>query len=333
MTIGADPAPVVSRSGKPAMRHGARRRISGKWVCAVMVVALSIHLACRGPKKSTASNYRSGDSKITDIVPPIEKDTHLQFALSKKPDREFLLNLARNEPKAVLQAALRYCESHVHDYQCVLTKQERLEGTLNQPQTIAVLLHEQPKRVLMTWVRNPGKIRRALYVEGRHIDVVGNELFEVEPTGAIARTLVGSVMTEVRNPKREAAGLGSIDQLGFRAMLREIVRVSEAADRLGLLDLVFASEDSIDGRPTLKLVRQIRDPERVERRAAGLLVLHLDQEWLVPVSVHCYGDQAGQVLSRSYVFTDVRMNPGLAAGRFTLDADPADPTAQLAAER
>lgn len=315
------------------MRQSARRRISGKWVGAMMLVALSIHLACRGPKQSTANIINPAHAEHTEILPPIELDTPVRFALSSAPDRDFLLALAQDEPMAVLQAALRHGESHIRDYRCVLTKEERVAGTLQSPQTIAVLLRESPRRVLMTWIHNPAKIRRALYIEGRQMDARGKELFEVEPAGAIARALVGTVMTQVHAPKREAVGLGSIDQLGFLSMLRKIVRVSEKANRLGLLSLVFAGEDNIDGRPTFRFVREIRDPARVGKRAAARLVLDLDQEWLVPVSVRCFDDKAGKNLTRSFVFTDVTINPGVPRSYFTLAGEPTNGHAQLAADR
>jgi hypothetical protein len=46
------------------------------------------------------------------------------------------------------------------------------------------------------------------------------------------------------------------------------------------------------------------------------MVLHLDQEWLLPTAVYSYADHEGKDLLGSYVFTKVRLNPGLTDDAF-----------------
>ena len=46
------------------------------------------------------------------------------------------------------------------------------------------------------------------------------------------------------------------------------------------------------------------------------MVLHLDQEWLLPTAVYCYADHEGKELLGSYVFTNVRLNTGLGDADF-----------------
>ena len=46
------------------------------------------------------------------------------------------------------------------------------------------------------------------------------------------------------------------------------------------------------------------------------MVLHLDQQWLLPVAVYSYADHAQKVLLGSYVFTQVEVNPGFGNDAF-----------------
>jgi hypothetical protein len=41
------------------------------------------------------------------------------------------------------------------------------------------------------------------------------------------------------------------------------------------------------------------------------MVLHIDQEWLVPLSIFCYADQEERTLLESYEITKARLNVGL----------------------
>lgn len=252
---------------------------------------------------------------------------------SERGESEKLLLLAQRDPVALLALALRRCERDVVDYRCFLTKQERINGKLGPRQVIRVLLQEKPKRILMTWIRNAGRVQRALYIAGGSFDWRGREMFEVVPSGNIARAIMGTVRVPVRCSDRSAQGLGTIDELGFRSMLRQILDCTDKATALDDLSIRFSGEGVIDGRPTLIIERVIRRPRRIGPKAAARLVLHIDQEWLLPVSVQCYEDPRGRRLTRSYVFTNVRLNPGLSAGRFVLDGQVDANARQLLAER
>lgn len=252
---------------------------------------------------------------------------------SDNTESEKLLLLAQRDPVALLTLALGRCEREIVDYRCFLTKQERIGGKLGPRQVIRVLLQEEPKHVLMTWIRNTGRVQSALYIAGTSFDWRGRETFEVIPSGEIARAIMGTVRVLVRCPERAAQGLGAIDDLGFRSMLQQIIDCTAGAAALDDLNIRFVGEGEIDGRPTLMIDRVIQRPQRIGPKAAARLVLHLDREWLLPVSVHCYDDPDGRRLTRSYVFTNVRLNPGLSAGRFVLDGQADANARQLLADR
>ncbi len=70
-------------------------------------------------------------------------------------------------------------------------------------------------------------------------------------------------------------------------------------------------EGAIDGRPTYVLIRHLPYDGPNGTYPDALMVLHLDQEWLLPTAVYCYADREGKELLGSYVFTNVRLNTGL----------------------
>jgi hypothetical protein len=50
----------------------------------------------------------------------------------------------------------------------------------------------------------------------------------------------------------------------------------------------------------------------------GRLVVHLDQEWLLPVAVQAYADRLERELIANYLYSNVVLNPGLGDEAFKL---------------
>ncbi|MFQ5462395.1 MAG: DUF1571 domain-containing protein [Phycisphaerae bacterium] len=255
--------------------------------------------------------------------PPVRKDdseTRPTLSSNVLPTRHFELKtesaaaLARRDPRALLRRALDHYDREIRDYTCTFSRRERVHGRLSKQQVIHVRFREKPYSVRMLWVRNAKRARRALYVEGRHRGSGGQELFIVDPAGAIARALFGTVAIPVHGKRATASSRHTIDQFGFRWTLRRILQVNEKADRAGVLGLRFAGEGSINGRPTFILERYL--PEANPAYDNAFLVLHLDQTWLIPLSVRAYADHKGSVLNEAYTYSAVHLNPGLGEASF-----------------
>ena len=230
--------------------------------------------------------------------------------------------MAEGDPMALLRLGIQNYDRDIKDYRCVFLRQERLNGKLTPRQTIEVLYRESPRAILMTWVRNAGQARRALYRETVQADGKIRSQLLVEPAGVIARLVAKQVTVPVRGRRARRSGRYTIDQFGFRAVLERVLRDSRLAEKQGVLDLTYAGEGEVDGRPTLTLVRRLpyTGPKGVYSDAR--LVLHLDREWLVPVAVYSYADQEGKTLLGSYVMTSVKLNPKLDDAAFMLQRRP-----------
>ncbi len=246
-------------------------------------------------------------STLSSIVLPAEP-----FELKPESPAE----LARRDPRALLRRALEHYEDHITNYTCTFTRRERVKGTLSKRQVIHVRFREQPYSVRMLWVRNAKRARRAVYVQERHRGSGGQELFLVEPAGAIARALFPTVAIPVHGKRARAASRHTIDQFGFRWTLRRILQINEKADRAGVLDLRFAGEGAIQGRPTFILNRFLPEAHDDPAYANAFLELHLDQEWLIPLSIRAYADHNGATLNEAYTYSDLRINPGLGDASF-----------------
>jgi hypothetical protein len=67
-------------------------------------------------------------------------------------------------------------------------------------------------------------------------------------------------------------------------------------------------EGSIDGRPTFVLARYLPYTGPNGKYPDARLVVHLDQEWLLPVGIYSYADREARVLLGSYISTEVELN-------------------------
>jgi hypothetical protein len=222
----------------------------------------------------------------------------------------------RAEPVALLKLAQERYERGVHDYRCVFVKQERIDGELRPKQVMHVLYRTTPQSVSMIWVQNADRVRRCLYVKGRNLNDKGDELAIVEPAGALARLLVPRARIPIHGEQARETSRRPIDQFGFHSILQRLNQDNERYARRGVLEWRYEGQGAIDTRPTLMLVRELTRPAPDGRSLDARIVIHLDQEWLLPVGVYSYADMEEQTLLGSYVMIDVELNRGLPDSAF-----------------
>jgi hypothetical protein len=231
--------------------------------------------------------------------------------------REQVESMARGEPLRLLKLAMELCEERVSDYRCTLYKQERVNGKLGQRQVIEVRYREQPLSVFMIWRENPDRVSRALFIDSpEYVNGKGEKVARVEPAGLIARALVRETTCPIRGADARAASRRFMDEFGFEATLEMVVRYSDQAERNGELRLIYEGEGRVDGRPTYVLKRLLPYSGPTGRYPDAKLVVHLDQEWLLPTAVYSYGDEAGRELLGAYEFGDVNLAPQFSARDF-----------------
>lgn len=221
------------------------------------------------------------------------------------------------DPIALEREGVDRYHKNIRDYRCVLVKQERIEGTLRPIEEIEVRYRESPKSVYMIWRQNPDQARRALFIDApEFVDDKGRKTARVEPNGALVRLVISDIMMPIHGERATKASRRTIDEFGFLSTWEIFERYNDVARRNGVLDLQYAGEGQVDGRPTHVLVRRLpyNGPNSgyPERR----LVLHVDKEWMVPTAVFAYADDAGKELLGSYQFTQVQINPGLTDADF-----------------
>ena len=229
-----------------------------------------------------------------------------------------MVELARHAPIELLGIALERCALEVRDYNCVFLRQELIDGKLTAQQAMRVHYLDDPRSVHMTWIRNVDRVSRAVYVEGQHVGEDGTELALVEPAGDIARLLVPELKVPVHGEAARRSSRHTIDQFGFRAVLERIINDNRRFAEQGVLDCRFAGQGAVEGRPTYVIVRRLPYTGPEGEYPDARQVLHLDQEWLLPVAIYSYADEEERVLLGSYVTIGVELNPGLDDAVFCL---------------
>lgn len=224
-------------------------------------------------------------------------------------------DLLLSDPQAFLRRCLEQGAARFSDYRCVFIKNERLGRKLTGEQAIDVLYRHTPRSVYMKWTRNPGGARRVLWVQGRDRDSAGREQVRVEPTG-VAAVFVKNVLVRMDDRRVRQESRRPITEFGFCATLEYILRDNETAARAGVLDLRYEGTGTFDGRATYVLVRRLPYDPRQPTYPDARMVLHIDQEWLVPLSIHCYAEQDERTLLESYKITRVQQNLDLSEQDF-----------------
>jgi hypothetical protein len=223
------------------------------------------------------------------------------------------------DPLAFLKEAKENFEKTITDYTCTFSKQEVILGKMSEKQQMAVKCRHQPYSVLLDWTHNADQAKRALYVKDKIVGKKGEQYALVEPAGWLARLVVASVQRDIHGIDARKYARRAMDQFGFVNTLDLVIQFSDIAKASGELDLKYVGDDKVDGRPTYKFERRLPYAGENSKYPDALLVVHMDQEWLVPTKCESFADQRGQKLLGRYVLTDVDLNAGLSAADFNPD--------------
>ena len=230
---------------------------------------------------------------------------------------ELARELARKDPWALARLGEEQYLRTIRDYTCVFLKQERINGKLRNAEEIEVRYRQDPKTVYMIWTKNADQAKRALFIDSpEFVDKNGEKLAKVEPAGAIIRLIVSEVMMPIYGKRARQSSRRSIDEFGFLSTFTLLNRYNQLGTDRGLLDLRYDGEGEIDGRPTFKIVRYLPYAGPNGEWPDAKMILHLDQEWLLPTAVYSYADREEKELLGSYVITQVKLNPGLTDADF-----------------
>ena len=266
----------------------------------------------RDPHTTAKSNWIG---PAAAAATPVAIATPRKYATTIKPaDIEHLL---RTDPWQFAQYARAQCEQRLHDYTCVFEKQERINGKLGDREEIEVRYRRDPLAVYMIWQRNADQAKRVLFKnDPEYINDDGEPQAKVEPAGALIRLVVPEIFMPIHGERAKKSSRRAIDDFGFLSTFRLLDRYNTLGKQAGVLNIYYEGEGVIDGRPTYRIVRLLPYTGEDGKWPDARMVMHIDQEWLLPTAVYSYADQAGTILLGSYVHTNVKLNPGLSEKAF-----------------
>lgn len=221
---------------------------------------------------------------------------------------------SREAADLIDQAIARYSET-VQGYRCILMRREMVKGRLTPLQTIDVCFRESPRSVRLAWLKKAGKVDRVAYVEGRDWNEEGEPCALVRPTNRLVRWVAGDVAVPVHGEKARESSRHTVDDFGFGYLLGRIRDLNELAERRGHLELRMLPDGEVDGRATKVIQRRL---PQMDDYPDSQLIMHIDQESLLPVHFETYADPHGRQLLGLYIFTDVRINPEFCEADFEL---------------
>jgi hypothetical protein len=281
----------------------------------VAVNRLAAPHATASPPLTPLAAYAIG----TRVSPAPKTIANIEGASAMRPvlGTEDLRELARKDPAALARLARERCERELRDYTCLFLKRERVNGKLGDLEEIEVRDRNDPLSVYMIWKRNASQARRVLFQDtAQFLNDRGEKLARVEPAGALIRLIVSDILMPIHGERARQTSRRSIDEFGFKSTLALLERYNGLGAERGVLDYRYQGEGEIDGRPTFVFVRHLPYDGPNGPYPDAKMVMHLDQEWLLPTAVYSYADHEGKVLLGSYVHKHVRLNPGLGPETF-----------------
>jgi hypothetical protein len=214
----------------------------------------------------------------------------------------------------------------IKDYECLMTKRERVDGKVQPIQYLeAKIRHEQkegdkvtvPFSVYLKFLK-PDRIqgREVIYVEGKYDgDLIGrrggrrspNMTVQLDPAGPMA-------MDGNRYP---------ITEIGFATMVERLIEVMEKEIDADSCEIKIFSKAKLNGRECthyeLTMAKESADSEFMRA------LMFVDNEYRVPVYYAAYDwpkEEGGEpLLLEEYSYTRIKLNVGLT----DKDFDPANP--------
>jgi len=270
-------------------RHHRARR----WIVPSLAFTLLSILAC----------IATTGPAVTQANPTAQSASY-----SSATNRSINRTVTSHDPVALLEQALIRCDRDIQDYECVFERQERIDGELLPTQRVKVAYNDDPRTVHMVWLENIGQVRQAWYADGENLNDSGEPHVVIEPAGKILRALAPRISLDPNGDIARRSSRFGINQFGFRSTLERILEGVRRFDADGVMQIAYVGEGRIDNRPTHVIVRRLPYTGPDGPYPEAKLIVHLDQQWLVPVAVYCYADAGEQTLLGRYVTTQIKLN-------------------------
>lgn len=198
----------------------------------------------------------------------------------------------------------------VRDYECVLTKRERINNQLTQ-QVMYMRFREEPFSIYCKF-GEPFAGREVLYVAGQ------NNGMMLAHEGSGLKSLVGTVSLAVDSPEARAENRHPLTEAGLRNMLKLLIRQWELESKYGEITVQYYPDARLGEIPCR--VIEVLHPQPRRQFVYHITRLYLHAETGLPVRVENYGwpQQAGgqPLLMEEYTYTQLRTNVGFTDQQF-----------------
>jgi hypothetical protein len=213
----------------------------------------------------------------------------------------------------VMEGVLADIDKNIADYSCTLTKQERIDGELGDPQHIFLKVRNEPFSVYMRFLQ-PYQGREVLYVAGQN----NGKLVALD--GGFKRNF-GKLNLDPEGTVAMNGQKYPITRVGIRNLVAEYIRTAEADMKYGECQVSTDPNQEVDGRPAT-LIQAMHPVPRREFRGYMARVF-LDNELRVPIHYDAYTwpEQQGKKppLIESYTYRELKINNGFTAQDFDKD--------------
>ena len=199
---------------------------------------------------------------------------------------------------------------HVRDYECVLTKRERINNRLTT-QVMFMRFREEPFSVYFKF-GEPFAGREVLYVSGR------NNGMMLAHEGSGIKSLVGTVSLPLDSPEITAENRHSITDVGLRNLVQLLIKQWEFESQYGEIKVQYYPDAKLGDVPCR--VVEASHPQPRRQFPYHVTRLYVDSRTELPVRVENYGWplQTGgpPVLIEEYTYSKLRTNVGLTDHHF-----------------
>jgi len=232
------------------------------------------------------------------------------LALAEKADPTALRDLAEKSPADFLEMCMRKYEKDVRGYKVMFEKQEKVKGSLKNPERVVCHFREKPFSVHMEWKAGAGLASKTLYVEG-------------ENDGNLVAKVFIIMLQPVNGTAAKSTSRFPITEFGIYKGAENTLSAIRLAERHKSLHIKFEGivpVAQLGDRRCYKFVRSPYDPndyqtdlDREEKLME--LTIYVDEVYLMQTG-SILKDGEGKLIAE-YYFRDLELNPEFGEDQFT----------------
>ncbi len=210
------------------------------------------------------------------------------------------------------KASLDHIHHDIHDYTAKMVKRERINGTLNEPESMFIKVRQQPFSVYMRFI-GPKRLdgQEVIYMAGKNDG-------KMIAHGVGLRKMLGAVSLDPNGAIAMQGQRYPITELGFGNLTRRLIEVAEHDTKYDNCKVDFHNNATLNGRPCIGITVTHAHP-RPEFKF-NVATIMLDRELNVPVhySAREWPTRAGGApeLLEEYTYVDIKINQDLTDADF-----------------